>query len=647
MVRVKTMAGFKATVQSLCVIVSLLSLIACISPPSPSESSAPDDVHFASPTSDIDATATIVTDDDGSEDDSPAASEPSPVPELGADGEPFTIECGIELPPGPPLLESWILWSDAIVRARLTSSKPSYRIKDRVPGDRRLEVTNSDTYRYTDPYPDAPEAPTKLYWYYPVTIFEFDVLEYLKGSGPSKVRMVDLSGYRRGVSTSCGKSDLYFATKEEALRHAPGSPPRSRNDAILFLNRVTPVEEHERTLFLRRDPDESTDGTSGPPGFSGDQEFGWFQSVLSQRIPLGESSDSQIFEIDPFENYRGVYSTGRVFVDDPNGESGPPNAIDFVGEMNVAELRWWVSQLHPIETKARNEEDFPALADCLSQTWYSQRFSNAMEDHPWIREVGILSGLPAGNRVFGSRLDSPLSEKSVLSSKGQESAFFETEDTLNRHSEYVLRVNVKRPMPAGRYELELSYKQQMCGITSRHYRKILWNVEVVAPPYVLHEAIFDPGRSANGDYGYDYKGTGQYVHKALGKFDPQSFTLPKNGRKISVERLVWNEDTIEFEVQPHAELDIYDLGIIGLDGKTLLTLPFGSASLRDDGEKRYYVWDYCDQPWSDGDKLMVRIRDPVKTKPLEDYTYPSKCQPSDNTGQVNPEISPTPIPQVP
>ena len=463
------MSKLKVSALTLCVVLWLLLPVSC------ADSQESEDVEFVEPTNEIAAVTATAHHDDSTEGDGAATPEPSPVPELGADGEPFSIECGMELQPGPPLLETWVLWSDVIVRARVTSSEPSYMIKDRVPGDRRLEVIGADTYRYTDPYPDDPDDPSKLYWYYPVRIFEFDVLEYLKGSGPSKIRMVDLSSYRRGEFTSCGRREVYFATKEEALRRAPSAPPRSKNDAILFLDRVTPVEEHERTMFLRRDPDESTDDAADRPEYSGDQELGWFRSRLSQRIPAGEPSDIQIFEIGVFENFRGADSPGRLYVPDPNGESGSPDAIDIVGEMNVAELRWWISQLNPIEAKARNEADHPDLSDCLSRTWYGQRMSNAYGntygDNPQSHEVVILSGLPAGNRAFGSPLDAEVLGQSVLRSNGQESLFFEVEDSPNAHSEYVVRINVKRPMPAGIYELELAYQQQLCGIISQHYSK--------------------------------------------------------------------------------------------------------------------------------------------------------------------------------
>ena len=620
------MSKLKSSALTLCVVLWLLLPVSC------ADSQESDDVDIAEPTNEIAAVTATAHRDDSAEGDDPATPEPSPVPEIGADGVPFVIECEIELPPGPPLLESRILGTDVIVRARVTSSRPSYMIKDRVPGDRRLELLHGDTYRYTDPYPDDPDDPSKLYWYFPVRIFEFDVLEYLKGSGPSKLRMIDLSNYYRGALTSCGYQYLHFATKEEALSHAPGAPPRSENDAILFLDRVTPVEEHERTMFLRRDPDESTDDAADRPEYSGDQELGWFRSQLSQRIPAGERSDDQVFEIDVFENFRGADSPGRLYVPDPNGESGSPHAIDIVGEMNVAELRWWISQLNPIEAKARNEADHPDLSDCLSRTWYGQRMDNAYGGSPHTHDVVILSGLPAGNRAFGSPLDAEVLEQSVLRSNGQESAFFEVEDNPNDHPEYVVRINVKRPMPAGKYVLELAYQQQLCGITSEHYHKKFWNVEAVAPADVLHEAIFDPASSENGDHGYDHEGAGGYVDTALGNLDPQTFELPTDGRDFTVQRLVWNEGTIELQVRPHADLSDYDLGIIGLDGTTKLTLPFGSATVRNDGRNRIYVWEQCDQPWHSGDELMIRLRNTIFPKQYRGSAYPTPCQPSENLG---------------
>lgn len=561
--------------------------------------------------------------------------EQSLAPEERVEDETFTVECEVDVAPGPPLLEQQIFNADTIVRARFSSAKPSYRIKDRIPGDSRREQLGFDTFRITDRYPTHVADPSKMHWYYPVTLFEFDVLEYLKGSGPSKLIMVDLSGYRSGTLSSCGRHPLYFAKKEEALGHAPGMSKAGDKDAILLLNAVMPVDQEDLTRYLRRDP---SDSPAEDSEYYGDQELGWFHVINQEVVATDDSSDGLILHIPAGEDFRKTRPQGRVFIPDPTRPNGATGMVFGPRQMSISELRWWIAEAGKLEAEAMSDPHYPALVECLSNSWYAVRVSNTRGGgySPLRVPEEIRSGQAAGTPVISfnsTAADAPTHWLTGPAAHLLEAQYIDEDD---HDTGYETRAVTTRPLPAGMYEIGWSSslpEYARCGFTPDRIGE-LWRIRAVAKRDVIHEAFFDPGEAENGEAGYDYEG--------VGVLSPESFELPRNGGKMTVDRVVWYEDAIEVEFEPHVDLSLYEMDIIELDGTKSLTLPFGSATVRGHDDSRSYTWDHCEQPWHDGDMLMIRIREAGPTGAVGEGVYPRACQPSGATGQGAPETAPTP-----
>ena len=60
-------------------------------------------------------------------------------------------------------------------------------------------------------------------------------------------------------------------------------------------------------------------------------------------------------------------------------------------------------------------------------------------------------------------------------------------------------------------------------------------------------------------------------------------------------------------LDPYASLDGYTLDFIALDGSVSLSLRVEDATI--DSVTGTYSWPVADQPWANGDKLMLRIRE--------------------------------------
>ena len=158
------------------------------------------------------------------------------------------------------------------------------------------------------------------------------------------------------------------------------------------------------------------------------------------------------------------------------------------------------------------------------------------------------------------------------------------------------QITTTRPLPAGSYEVSTQYQKSEwipCGYESP---SSIWRYTFEANEGVLHEAFFDP--AAIGDaVGAD---------GAKGVLKPSSFTVEGTG-SVSVERIEWESDSVELELAPHEGMSAHHIDFIALDGTVALRLDFDDAVETGEGSDRALSWRVCEQPWSAGDLLMLRI----------------------------------------
>ncbi len=122
------------------------------------------------------------------------------------------------------------------------------------------------------------------------------------------------------------------------------------------------------------------------------------------------------------------------------------------------------------------------------------------------------------------------------------------------------------------------------------------NVNVTAPLGVLHEALFDPVTD----------GSAIAADASNGILKPASFT-DANNASASLQRIEWVSDTVKVKVSPHTGLAGHRLDFIELDGSVSLSLVVDEATV--DAANGTLSWAVAEQPWEDGDKLMVQIRE--------------------------------------
>ena len=175
------------------------------------------------------------------------------------------------------------------------------------------------------------------------------------------------------------------------------------------------------------------------------------------------------------------------------------------------------------------------------------------------------------------------------------------------------RVQAVRPLPAGEYRyvyLDRSPKFNICDaypeVAKKRFRRIMM---AVPPEGVLHELFFDPvtvGNTVAAD-------------SANGVLKPESFT-DANGASATIESISYEPPagsdqtgTVKLEVDPHTGLANHVVDFIELDGLVSLSLKVAGATV--DSANNTLSWSVSSQPWEDGDKLMVRIREGLPYAP--------------------------------
>ena len=183
---------------------------------------------------------------------------------------------------------------------------------------------------------------------------------------------------------------------------------------------------------------------------------------------------------------------------------------------------------------------------------------------------------------------------------GPDADFFHTQinddDTVSSNG-YQFKVTTARPLPGGVY----SYLRHSsppgywpCNYSPReNYLSFL--IVVTAPEGTLHETFFDPVTI----------GSGVGADGSNGALNPAEFSV--NGNTTSLTSLIWESGTAVLTLTPRGSLAGKNMDVIDLDGSVPLTLDFDEAT--EDPGAGTYSWSVGEQPWDDGDLLMLRIRD--------------------------------------
>ena len=475
-------------------------------------------------------------------------------------------------------------------------------------------------------------APT----YRPFIEFEFEVVEYLKGSGGDT------------LTVQSPQSHTYL-TDGEALSASSDTltDRRFASDALSPVSSAR-VDARQAVVFLR---------------LRGENYWGKYYGDSS----AASASDGVYYFEDSLRAYDpnntdmtrkawlplvGEASGKSLAASDSSGDSPPKflnaepteSAIEpSVSEPNELTLEYLRSRVKAVAAMLAEGEGIEGYEECIAYKFAAERRFRAREEvegkitNDVIREGPFDSGLPAGTEISNSWFagegyrrpwyegtDADLFQIDLVDEGVITPDYFATR---NDAVAYGFSTKVARPLPSGKYEVEelsLSGKSMPCNFYIPGLEQP-WIFTFEAPAGTLHEAFFDPA-AIGGGAGAD---------KDNGVLKPTAFSLA-DGSVASLRSVSWQPSAVEMRFEPHAPLAGYHADFIALDGSIALRLDFDDASETGEGESRALSWPVCVQPWQAGDLLMLRVSE--SPADLAGVTRDSGCAVS-ATATVAPEAA--------
>ena len=490
-----------------------------------------------------------------------------------------------QYPPGVPSLDELIINADVIAWVR----PPTVTGKSKT-------IASEDGV-----------APT----YRPFVEFQFEVVEYLKGTGENALTVESTRRLQNCESELLGGKPPKPRPSSWRPEYAPDYCEILERHTYLtdkealdiatdtMANEYDDRKRREGVVFLQ-DPDDVDGGASGQIHHflklypADDSEKAWLAAT-------GASSGKSAVALD---------GSGGSAPDFLNPE--PSKTFSEPSELTLEYLR---SRVKAVAAMLSEGDGIEGYEECIAYKFAAERRFRAREDVegkyiPRTARVGpFSSGLAVGSEVWsgwiaGEGYQRPWHEGRdadlldiVLVVDGVDMVpdlFATRNDTVG----YEFSARVSRPLPRGTYEVKL-FTESGESIPCNFFIPGLeqpWIYTFEAPAGTLHEAFYDPA-AIGGGAGAD---------KDNGVLKPTEFSLA-DGTGVSLQSVAWNPSAVEMRLEPRAPLAGYHADFIALDGAVSLRLDFDDASETGEGESRGLSWPLCVQPWQPGDLLMLRI----------------------------------------
>ena len=431
-------------------------------------------------------------------------------------------------------------------------------------------------------------------------VVTFDVLEYLKGSGGDRIKAVlydgDFVPFDKARVTAEDEDFLEFRDKRWDDR-----------EAIVFLNSgefipstLTDSDRYYMT-YLR---------ANGEFGYTVDSKWAksWLPGAAAPSSnrqasgASGASGDSQRF----ITNIEDGASGSGV-----RGQSGSRTET-----MTLAEIKAFIKKL---QDEVAAGDGTAAYLECVQEKYrWARHYVDSKENEiglgrSWTETFTkqIDSGVAAGEKVHTGGQTLRLDLNGDITSGAPKSYFRDWVVKTGRDADlfvhtWPLDATTARPLPGGTYRFYWAEQHQSAApcnaMPEDHKTRHEVVVTVTAPEGTLHEAFFDAGDGGVGG-GCRRVQRCHQAHRFQRGWDFHLYHRPQVGQRLRRPLPL-----------PLSSLSGHKLDFIELDGSIGLYPRTSSAT--GDTTAGTLTWTVTDQPWHDGDTLMLRISPPSHRPPL-------------------------------
>ena len=424
-------------------------------------------------------------------------------------------------------------------------------------------------------------------YYIPAMEHRFEVLEYLKGSGPSEIVALVYEGQGQEFDTAQGARLL--GTNLVAERDTTWDS----REAIVFL------KDSAVTIPSLAAADRYSLGPADVYGIDSPYQKRWLPAADAT-----SSSDAEGRSANPGEQ--------RFLLDAPTGYSSSaatrsvPTTITNAPTIALAELKQKIADLQAEVDAGDGSEEY---RKCVYWKYAKTSFIEYKKQenggvYPRVHtDAEIVSGAPEGTKVAQDRhARVRIAQLGPTEPEDSPEGIFVLfgEDVERFDYRYPGVVYVARPLPQGEYKVfwgGVPIKYIPCdGWPTEAKERDELVVAVTAPASTLHEAFFDPVALSGGGVG----ATG-----SSGVIDPDEFTVGSDD--VEIDGLEWDSGSVVLELDDYVSLSGQTLDFIELDGSIDTSLNVSDATVNRSAAT--WTWSVTGAPWEDGDLLMLRIRE--------------------------------------
>ena len=401
--------------------------------------------------------------------------------------------------------------------------------------------------------------------YRPMQVLRFHDTEYLKGSGPNEFN-VEVLDDGEPIYTDGDPYDGYLTEAEAQAAATEILSKRNTNwdnrPAVLFLNGPFASATYDSFSGQAYQFVQSNYAAQG--------SFEYTVDTLSRTwLPARET---------PTNGANGASDSDEFIID---GSVDPPTI------RTLGSLQTRIGEIAALLAAGEGHEGYEK---CIYQMLTRERYYRDWT--PLTITRSIASGSEVGTVLIASEyVVHP--QYNVYSVSGIDAEYFETvirDNDTDASNGYYYDDVTTRPLVAGEYTAKFHQQHHsglICNHNPIHNNYSIIEATVTAPGGTLHEAFFDPVESREDEV------------------SPASFSV--GGTDTEITGLEWADGKVVLSLDTYVSLDGYTLDFIELDGSVSLSLRVEDATI--DSVTGTYSWPVADQPWANGDKLMLRIRE--------------------------------------